>query len=126
MNEHIVTPHESTSRPVIIEAAINGARSKAFNPHVPLSSDEIVDCISACVEAGASIIHVHAGQPIVGAGGHHDSAVYKDAFARALDRHPGLLLYPTLPGGGIGTTMAQRLGHVQRTLPDGIGGTGAG
>ena len=51
MNEHIVTPHESTSRPVIIEAAINGARSKAFNPHVPLSSDEIVNCISACVEA---------------------------------------------------------------------------
>ena len=27
---------EFASRPVIIEAAINGARSKAANPHVPL------------------------------------------------------------------------------------------
>ncbi|HYI29303.1 MAG TPA: 3-keto-5-aminohexanoate cleavage protein [Bradyrhizobium sp.] len=111
---------EFASRPVIIEAAINGARSKAANPHVPSSSDEIVDCISACVDAGASIIHVHAGQPIVGAGGHHDSAVYKDAFARALERHPGLLLYPTLPGGGSGTTMAQRLGHVRELCGMGL------
>jgi uncharacterized protein (DUF849 family) len=98
--------------PVIIEAAINGARTKRTNPHVPLKMDEIVECISACVQAGASIIHVHAGQPIIGSGGHHDSAVYKDTFARALARHPGLLLYPTLPGGGPGTSMEQRLSHV--------------
>jgi uncharacterized protein (DUF849 family) len=115
MSEGVVTSlplPASTRTPVIIEAAINGARTKKANPHVPLSSEEIVECISACVEAGASIIHVHAGQPIVGSGGHHDSAVYKDAFAKALARHPGLLLYPTLPGGGPGTSMEQRLAHV--------------
>jgi 3-keto-5-aminohexanoate cleavage enzyme len=103
---------KTVSTPVIIEAAINGARSKKANPHVPISPDEIVECISACVSEGASIIHVHAGEPIVGSGGHHDSAVYKEAFARALARHPGLLLYPTLPGGGPGTSMQQRLAHV--------------
>jgi 3-keto-5-aminohexanoate cleavage enzyme len=107
-------------RPVIIEAAINGARTKALNPNVPLSADEIVDSISACVEAGASIIHAHAGEPIVGAGGHHDSAVYQDAFARALERHPGLLLYPTLPGGGSGTTMQDRLSHVSELAALGL------
>jgi 3-keto-5-aminohexanoate cleavage enzyme len=110
MSEGVVT--SSARKPIIIEAAINGARTKKANPNLPLSPDEIVDCISDCVEAGASVIHVHAGQPIVGSGGHHDSAVYKDAFARALARHPGLLLYPTLPGGGPGTSMEQRLAHV--------------
>lgn len=110
----------TAEKPVIIEAAINGARSKKNNVNVPLSTDEIVACITACVQAGASIIHVHAGQPIVGAGGHHDSAVYKEAFAQALERHPGLLLYPTLQGGGPGTTMAQRLSHVSELCRMGL------
>lgn len=108
--------------PVIIEAAINGARTKADNPHVPLLPDEIVDCITACVDAGASIIHMHAGQPIVGAGGHHDSAAYRDVFSRALQRHPGLLIYPTLPGGGPGTTMERRLAHVLELADMGLAG----
>ena len=68
--------------PVIIEAAINGARGKRNNINVPVSADEIFDCINACVQAGASIIHAHAGQPIVGAGGHHDTAVYRGPSRR--------------------------------------------
>ncbi|WP_421998519.1 3-keto-5-aminohexanoate cleavage protein [Reyranella sp.] len=107
---------------MIIEAAINGARTRAENPHVPLAPDEIVDCVIACVEAGASIIHMHAGQPIVGSGGHHDSRMYRDVFARSLDRHPGLLIYPTLPGGGPGTTMEDRLAHVHELAELGLAG----
>lgn len=111
---------DAGSKPVIIEAAINGARTRKNNIHVPLSTEEIVASITACVEAGASIIHAHAGQPIVGAGGHHDSAVYKEAFAEALARHPGVLLYPTLPGGGPDTTMEQRLAHVSELCRMGL------
>jgi len=109
-------------RPLIIEVAVNGARDRSVNQHVPLSADEIVASVDACVAAGASIVHAHAGRPVVGSGGHHDSAVYADAFARILSRHPDLLLYPTLPGGGPGTTMARRLAHVRELAERGLVG----
>jgi uncharacterized protein (DUF849 family) len=118
----MATSRDPLSGPLIIEAAINGARTRADNPHVPLAPEEIVDCITACVEAGASMIHMHAGQPIVGSGGHHDSAMYRSVFATALQRHPGLQIYPTLPGGGPGTTMEQRLSHVRELAGMGLAG----
>lgn len=105
------TDHHS-SRPLIVEVAINGSRTKADFDAVPLSADEIVRTVSACVEAGATIVHAHAGQAVVGAGARHEAAPYVEPFTRVLERHPGLLMYPTLPGGGVGTTMAQRLAHV--------------
>ena len=44
---------------VIIEVAINGATTKARNPHVPISEDEIVADAQACFDAGAAIVHHH-------------------------------------------------------------------
>lgn len=108
--------------PLIIEVAINGARTKAFNPHTPLSSREIVETVDACVRAGASVVHAHAGEAVVGAGGRHDSAAYEAAFAEILKLHPGLLMYPTLPGGGPGITMSDRLGHVCKLAALGLVG----
>jgi uncharacterized protein (DUF849 family) len=106
--------------PVLIEVAINGARAKSLNPHVPLTEDEIVQDILDCVDAGASIVHAHAGEPVVGGRGHHGSAAYLRAFARVRERHPPLLMYPTLPGGGSGTTMARRLAHVVELANAGV------
>ena len=45
--------------PVIIEAAINGATSKARNPCVPTAPDEIARDAVACMGAGAAIVHNH-------------------------------------------------------------------
>ena len=47
-----------SSRPVIIEAALNGGTRKAANPHVPTSTDELVRDGLACLEAGASARNV--------------------------------------------------------------------
>ena len=50
-------------RPVIVEAALNGGRTKGENPHVPRSTDELIADALACLDAGASVIHTHAHDP---------------------------------------------------------------
>ena len=45
--------------PVIIEAAINGNRTKEHNPNVPRSHAELAEDTLSVLAAGASIIHNH-------------------------------------------------------------------
>jgi 3-keto-5-aminohexanoate cleavage enzyme len=47
--------------PLIINLAPTGmVPTKEHTPHVPISTDEILEDVAACRELGASIIHVHA------------------------------------------------------------------
>jgi uncharacterized protein (DUF849 family) len=47
--------------PLIINAAVSGiVPTREEAPYLPVSESEIVDDALACVEAGASILHVHA------------------------------------------------------------------
>jgi uncharacterized protein (DUF849 family) len=79
--------------PVIIEAAINGATTKATNPNVPKTAEEIaVDALSV-IAAGAAIVHVHC-DPVSGP----DDEVaerYLEAFRAVWAQRPDALLYPT-------------------------------
>ena len=79
---------------VIIEAAINGATTKARNPHVPITEDEIVADALACLEAGAAIVHHH----IAGSGrsGADAAEVYLGVWRRVLAERPDALWYPTI------------------------------
>lgn len=43
----------------IIIAALNGPTTKAQNPNVPLTADEVVAATIDCCNAGASIVHLH-------------------------------------------------------------------
>ena len=52
-------PRPSTTAPVIIEAAINGATPKARNPHVPITAAEIAADALRCAAAGAAVVHSH-------------------------------------------------------------------
>lgn len=87
-------------RPVIIEAAINGATSKAANPNVPKTAEEIADESLRCIAAGASIIHAHC-DPV---GGPDDevAARYLAAFEPVWAQLPDALLYPTINFGAAG------------------------
>ena len=51
--------------PVIIEAAINGATTKATNPNVPTTAEEIAADALAVIDAGAAIVHAHC-DPVSG------------------------------------------------------------
>ena len=87
--------------PVIIEAAINGATTKATNPNVPTTAEEIAADALAVLDAGAAIVHVHC-DPVSGP----DDEVaerYLEAFRPVWTSAPTRSLYPTanFRSGGI-------------------------
>jgi len=56
-----ITLEEDQLTKLIIEAAVNEAwNSKADNPHLPYTAEEIAADAIACAEAGASIVHFHS------------------------------------------------------------------
>jgi uncharacterized protein (DUF849 family) len=86
---------------VIVEAAINGATTKATNPNVPKTAAEITADALAVVAAGAAIVHVHC-DPVSGP----DDEVaerYLEAFRAVWAERPDALLYPTanFSSGGV-------------------------
>jgi 3-keto-5-aminohexanoate cleavage enzyme len=82
---------------VIIECAINGATSKATNPNVPSSPEEIAADALACIEAGAAIVHNHIDR----FGLSVDEAVdrYLEGWRPVLAARPDALIYPTVHFG---------------------------
>ena len=87
--------------PVIIEAAINGATTKATNPNVPTTADEIAADALAVIDAGAAIVHAHC-DPVSGPDD-EVAARYLDAFRLVWKERPDALVYPTanFSAGGI-------------------------
>ena len=53
-----------SSDTTLIEVALNGATTKAANPHVPRTPAEITADALACIEAGAAIVHNHNDEPM--------------------------------------------------------------
>src|SRR3954453_16292329 len=44
---------------MLLQAALNGPRTKAEHPAVPITGDELARDATACVAAGAGAIHMH-------------------------------------------------------------------
>lgn len=83
--------------PVIIEAAINGVTTKARNPNVPRSSEEIAADALACFTAGAAIVHNHID--LVAVPGEEAAEAYNEAWRLVVAERPDALLYPTVNFG---------------------------
>jgi uncharacterized protein (DUF849 family) len=99
---------------VIIEAAINGATTKAVNPNVPKTAEEIAADALATLDAGAAIIHAHC-DPV---GGPDDEVAerYLEAFRPVWRQRPDALLYPTINFGAGGLSF----GHLAPMAKEGL------
>ncbi|MCW0216433.1 MAG: 3-keto-5-aminohexanoate cleavage protein [Pseudonocardia sp.] len=108
--------------PVILEVAVNGTTPRSRNPHVPRTPAEITEDVLACVELGATIAHNHNDEPMFTEDGVHAVEPYVQAWTPVLDRHPDMLLYPTMAAGARGITVERRWGHVEELARRGLGG----
>jgi 3-keto-5-aminohexanoate cleavage enzyme len=82
---------------LIINAALTGnVPTKAQNPYVPVTPDEIVDDCERCVDAGASVVHLHArdrdGRPT------YRRDVYAEIVADVRERCPDVIVCVTTSG----------------------------
>jgi len=94
--------------PVIVEAALNGGRTKAQNAHVPSTSEELVADALACLDAGASVIHTHSTNRSADAARAAES--YAEHFLPVLAVRPDALLYPTIV---FDSPVEERIAHLE-------------
>ena len=57
------TKKSVTDTPVILECAVNGSTTKAINPLAPETVEEQTAEIIRCLDAGATIVHLHSNKP---------------------------------------------------------------
>jgi uncharacterized protein (DUF849 family) len=88
---------------LIIAVGVNEDVTREQNPHVPITPSEIGDDIAACVDAGASIFHLHARNPDTGQTEYNNGDRYRDIFAAVRERTDALC-YPTYVPVGIEET----------------------
>ena len=104
----------------IIEAALNGGTPRSVSARVPTTADEIVADGVACIDAGASIIHNHNTEPVLGGDGNHAAAPYATIWTRIRARHPEAIFYPTMAGGGNGIPIERRYAHIESLVETGL------
>ena len=90
---------------LIITAAIVGAEvTRAQNPHVPFTPEEIADEAARCREAGASVIHLHARTD----DGH--ATQDRERFAQTIEaiRRKSDVVVQVSTGGAVGMPIEER------------------
>jgi uncharacterized protein (DUF849 family) len=108
------------STPVIIEAALNGGTPRRVSARVPKTTDEIASDGVDCLNAGASIIHHHNDEPVLGGNGEHAPEPYAAVWRRIRVEHPHAVFYPTMAGGGPGITIERRYAHIEALAETGL------
>ena len=90
------------TRPVFIEAALNGPWSKKRQPLMPVTTKALISEGIACARAGASVIHIHVYDPATGLQFEEFDA-YR-AVIEGIREYEDVIVYPTLPLSGFEKT----------------------
>jgi uncharacterized protein (DUF849 family) len=101
---------------VIISCAVTGAiHTPSMSPHLPITPEEIAASSIAAAEAGASIIHLHARDPLTGQPT-PDPAVFMQFLPRIKQSTDAVINITT--GGGLGMTVEERLAAPIQASPE--------
>jgi uncharacterized protein (DUF849 family) len=108
---------------VWLEVALNGPWTRSKQPKIPLLADEIVGDAIACAGEGASIIHLHAYDPVSGRQ-RDDYELYAPIIERIRSK-TDCICYGTLPfAGSVDSpnpmTPAQRFDAVEKLVRAGL------
>jgi uncharacterized protein (DUF849 family) len=103
-------------RKVIITCAVTGsAHTPTMSPHLPYTVDDVVNQSVEAVQAGASVIHLHARDPKDGSPT-ADPAVFMQ-YLKAIKAESDAVISIT-SGGGTGMSVADRLRVIYETKPE--------
>ncbi|GAB4300883.1 MAG: 3-keto-5-aminohexanoate cleavage protein [Myxococcota bacterium] len=95
------------SNKLIITAAICGAETtRKETPHLPVTAKELGDEARRCLEAGASIIHLHVRKP--DGTPTQELGFFRDAFIAIRDACLELPIIQPSTGGAVGMTFDER------------------
>ncbi|MNO93812.1 3-keto-5-aminohexanoate cleavage enzyme [compost metagenome] len=104
------------NRKIIITCAVTGAmHTPTMSEHLPITPDQIAQQAIEAVEAGASIVHLHARDPIDGRPS-PDPALF-DEFVPEIARKTGAVINITT-GGSTRMTLEERLAYPLRARPE--------
>ena len=89
---------------LIVTAAVTGGEyvSKATTPYVPSTTEEIVGEVVRCVEAGASIVHLHAKDPVTGEPHSGDPNPVLKEYVERIREEVDVVINLTTGGGRVG------------------------
>lgn len=105
-----------------LEVALNGPWGRERQPRIPVTTKAIIEEGIACVQAGASIVHVHAYDETTGRQ-NDDWQLYAEIITGIRDRVDAVV-YPTIPfvgDRGVPLTDAQsRYAHTEELAKRGL------
>jgi uncharacterized protein (DUF849 family) len=108
---------------VWLEAALNGPWTRARQPRIPITVEEIVADGVACAQAGAAVVHLHAYDEATGKQ-NDDWQIYA-RIIEGIRARTDVIVYPTIPLAGSGfagemTSAQARYAHVAELAKRGL------
>ena len=103
-------------RKVIITCAVTGSiHTPSMSPHLPVTADEIAEAAIAAAEAGATVLHLHARDPVDGRPT-QDPEAFRRFLPRIKQSTDAVVNITT--GGAPGMTIEERLQPALQCQPE--------